>query len=174
MNKNLTCNQVSALINFYIEDKLNQRLREYVEIHLAKCPYCKSKIQELKNILAKYKNTPKRQAKTQPALTIDILGKISAYADNELNIEDNIKVKKMTISNPTARQELENIYKFKKAIQSSYEKTKNNNKFDYSKSIMNKMQNEYDYNTTYFYKLAALFAMILIAIICGFIYLYFY
>lgn len=27
MNKDLTCNQVSALINFYIEGKLNPRLK---------------------------------------------------------------------------------------------------------------------------------------------------
>ena len=32
MNKELTCQQVSALINFYIEDKLNPRLKEYVNL----------------------------------------------------------------------------------------------------------------------------------------------
>ena len=57
MNKDLTCNQVSALINFYLEGRLNQRLKEYVDVHLAKCPACRKKIEELQKILNKYKTT---------------------------------------------------------------------------------------------------------------------
>ena len=36
MNKDLTCQQVSALLNFYIENKLNPRLKEYINLHLEK------------------------------------------------------------------------------------------------------------------------------------------
>ena len=43
MKKELTCNQVSALINFYLENKLNPKLKEYVDKHLEKCPNCKKK-----------------------------------------------------------------------------------------------------------------------------------
>ena len=46
MNKDLTCNQVSALINFYIEGKLNPRLKKYVDLHLEKCQNCRKKIQD--------------------------------------------------------------------------------------------------------------------------------
>ncbi len=46
-NKELTCNQVAALINFYIEDKLNPRLKECIDNHLSKCPACRKKITEL-------------------------------------------------------------------------------------------------------------------------------
>ena len=174
MNKNLTCNQVAALINFYIEGKLNQRLKEYVDLHLSKCSHCKSKIQELKKILIKYKNIDKSEViKQSNSLDFETINKISAYADNELSQNDNIKIKKMTISNPNARLELEKIYKFKKALYSAYEKTKNDVRYDYSKNIIAKMQDGYDYSTTYFYKLAIVFTLLLIAIICGFIYLNF-
>ena len=172
MNKNLTCNQVAVLINFYIENKLNARLREYVDIHLAKCPRCKAKIQELKSVINKYNNIP-RQNNPESKFDYTLADKISAYADNELDTKDNIKIKKLTISNPTAKQELENIYKFKKIINSAYNRTKNNTKFDYSKSVITKLQDGFDYSTTYFYKLAIVFAMLLITIISGFIYLYF-
>ncbi len=172
MNKNLSCAQVAALINFYIENKLNDRVREYVDIHLSKCPHCKAKIQEMKALINKYNNTP-RQDKSMQKPDYKLVDNISAYADNELDSKENIKIKKLTISNPTARQELENIYKFKKVLNSAYNRTKNNSKFDYSKDVITRMQDGYDYSTTYFYKLAVVFAMLLITIISGFIYLYF-
>ena len=41
----------------------------------------------------------------------------------------NIKIKKIAISNPLARQDLENIYTFKKLLHNSFEKT---NRYTYS------------------------------------------
>jgi len=172
MNKNLTCNQVSALINFYIEGKLNPRLREYVDIHIAKCPACRKKIKELQKIFQTYKVQANAQ-NSEPALHPEFISNLSAYVDNELNSSENIKIKKMTISNPSARKELETMYKFKQIMHSAYEKTKNNTKFDYSKSIISGLNNESEYSTTYFYKLAGIFVLLITAIIAGFIYLYF-
>ena len=175
MNKDLTCHQVSALINFYIEGKLNPILREYIDLHIAKCPACKKKIEELKKILAKYNYSAQNnsQPKETSSLTAEARNKLSAYIDNELNSNENIKIKKMAISNQTARKELETMYKFKKIIHTAYEKTKNDSKFDYSKNVISKLQDTGEYTTTYFYKLAAVFVVLISAIIVGFIYLYF-
>lgn len=175
MNKELTCNQVSALLNFYIEGKLNPRLREYVNLHLAKCPHCKKKVEELTAILNKYKTLKSNVETNSPKenVNIELLNNLSAYIDNELNSNENIKVKKITISNPTARKELETMYKFKKIVHSAYEKTKNDSKFDYSKNVISQIQKIPDYTTTYFYKLAAMFVIIMLSIIGGFVYLYF-
>lgn len=176
MKKELTCNQVSALINFYLENKLNPKLKEYVDKHLEKCPNCKKKITELKNILSKYKvKTTQTDMCTEieQQLPQNFVYSLSAYIDNELNSNENIKIKKMTISNPTARKELETMYKFKKLLHSAYERTKSDSKYDYSKNIVNKLQDNYEYSTTYFYKLAAIFIILISAIIGGFIYLYF-
>ena len=166
---------MSALINFYIEGKLNPRLREYIDLHIAKCPACKKKIEELKKILAKYNYSAQNnsQPKETSSLTAEARNKLSAYIDNELNSNENIKIKKMAISNPTARKELETMYKFKKIIHTAYEKTKNDSKFDYSKNVISKLQDTGEYTTTYFYKLAAVFVVLISAIIVGFIYLYF-
>lgn len=174
MNKELTCNQVSALINFYLEGKLNHRLKEYVDKHLAKCPTCRKKIEELQKILKKYKiiNSNNYETNTDSQVNKEFLHKLSAYVDNELNTTENIRIKKMTISNPTARKELETMYKCKEIIHSAYNKTKNDSKFDYSKNIISKIQEPVDYTTNYFYKLAAIFVILIVAIIGGFIYLY--
>jgi len=174
MNKELTCNQVAALINFYIDGKLNPRLREYVNLHIAKCPACRKKIEELQKILSKFKQLRNDIPESnQEPLKIEFINNLSAYMDNELSTNENIKIKKMTISNPTARKELETMYNFRKIAHSAYEKTKNDSKFDYSKHILSQIQDSPDYTTTYFYKLAAVFVIILLTIVGGFIYLYF-
>lgn len=173
MNKDLTCNQVSALINFYIEGKLNPRLREYVNMHIAKCPACRKKIEELQKILNTFNAAKSAANVEQDKSSPELLSRLSAYVDNELNFDENIKVKKLTISNPAARKELETMYKFKKVMQSAYEKTKNDTKFDYSKTVLTRMQDESEYSTTYFYRLSAVFVVLILSIIAGFIYLYF-
>ena len=175
MNKELSCQQVAALINFYIEDKLNPRLKEYVNLHIEKCPKCRKKIEELRKILSKYKKRKEQKINNNTTYNLpeESKLKLSEYIDNELNTDENIKIKKMTISNPNARKELETMYNFRNAIHSAYEKTKNDNKFDYSKAIISQIQDTKDYTTNYFYKLATIFVMLITAIIAGFIYLYF-
>lgn len=174
MNKELTCQQVSALLNFYIEDKLNPRLKEYVNLHLSKCPKCRQKISDLKKILAKYSNpTTKKESQEEAKLPPKSYYSLSAYVDNELPQDETLKIKKMTISNPSARKELETMYKFRKIMHTAYEKTKNESHFDYSRNILSQLSETKDYSTDYFYKLTTIFVLLITAIIAGFIYLYF-
>lgn len=175
MNKELTCNQVSALISFYIKGKLNSKLKEYVDLHLERCPNCRKKITDLQNILKKFSKDPQTAPSQQQddIINYDFKNRLSAYVDNELNLRENIKMKKLTISNPNARKELENMYKFQKAMGNAYNKTKNDFKFDYSRDILHKLQEGKEYSTTFFYKLVAMFILLVTVIIGGFIYLYF-
>ncbi|MBP3820439.1 zf-HC2 domain-containing protein [bacterium] len=170
MNKNLTCSQVSALVNFYVEGKLNSTLSEYVNLHIKNCPHCKKKIEDLKKILVKYS---KNFELTQEYISKEFVDNLSAYVDNELNENENIRMKKMTISNPNARKELESMYTFQKLLHLAYQKTKNDYKMDYSKAIISRVNNINDYTTTYFSKIMILFAIIIFAIFAGFIFLYF-
>ena len=64
---------------------------------------------------------------------------MSAYLDNELSDEDTVRFKKFAIANPPVRKELENMYKIKNAINSSFEKTRNNFKEDFTKDIIVKL-----------------------------------
>lgn len=171
MNKELTCNQISALINFYLNGRLNPRLKQDFDKHLEKCIECRKKVEELQKIMSKFKAS-KIEQPPKEGMEMDFINNLSAYVDNELNANQNIKVKKMTISNPNARKELETMYKYKKILHSAYEKTKNDSKFDYSKTIVSKLQDSQDYTTNYFIKLSLGFVAIMMAIIGGFIYLY--
>lgn len=171
MNKELTCNQVNALINFYINGRLNPRLKQDFDNHLAKCPSCRKKIEELQKIMSKFKHSEVEQPEKEE-MQMDFINNLSAYVDNELNTNENIKIKKMTISNPNARKELESMYKYKRLLHSAYQKTKNDSKFDYSKTIVSKIQEPLDYTTNYFFKLSIGFVALIVAIIGGFAYLY--
>lgn len=174
MNKELTCNQVSALISFYIKGKLNSKLKEYVDLHLEHCPNCRKKITDLQNILKEFSKEPQQsQTPQDDVINYDFKNRLSAYVDNELNLKENIKMKKLTISNPNARKELEEMYKFQKAMGNAYNKTKNDFKFDYSRDILHKLQEGKEYTTNFFYKLVAMFILLVTVIIGGFIYLYF-
>ena len=175
MNKNLTCDQVLSLINFYIAGDLNDRLKDYVENHISHCRNCKKKVEDLKRILIKYENIKDEIIKehNEGILNPNFISSLSAYIDKELSPEDNIKIKKLTISNPSIRKQLEELYKYQKIIQSAYEKTKSGAKFDYSKGVIANVLNKNDYTTVYFNRLMILFSLLIISIVACFIYLYF-
>ena len=71
---------------------------------------------------------------------------LSAYIDNELSSEDNIKVKKFTINNKHARKELEDSYNIRKLMNNSFKKAKMNTKNDFSKVVMKNLQPDEAYS----------------------------
>ena len=178
MQHQLSCEQVIALLTFYTEDKLSKKLAQYVQEHLEICPECMEKYKHLKQILNKYvkiqneENKPVYNTKQYETFKSNL----SAYVDNELNDFENIKIKKIAISNPLARQDLESIYLFKKALHSSFEKTKSEMKSDYSKIITNQIQHENISRTSFdpFLRLTAVFFFMVTCIVAGLIkFLYF-
>ena len=143
MHQELTCNQVNALMSFYLEDRLNETLKEYVENHLKNCPKCQKRYRELYELLnKKIKKIPVEEDNSEQFKTqqyIEFKKNLSAYVDNELYDDENINIKKITISNPLARQDLEKIYTYKKLIHTAFEKTKNDIKEDYTKSVIDNL-----------------------------------
>ena len=173
MEYKLTCEQVSALLSFYTEEKLSAKLTEYVRLHLQSCPECMEKYIKMKNMLNKFMEIQNEEIEN-PYITKqyqDFKSNLSAYIDNELNDFESIKIKKIAISNPLARQDLENIYTFKKLLHTSFEKTKNEFKNDYSKNIICQIQNENheEKRIDPFIKLSAAFVLMLTFIVAGII-----
>ena len=162
MKKRLNCRQVDALINFYNEGCLTELLTKYVEEHLQTCPVCSAKY--LPPII---EESPINEENSYINEQYEIFkNNLSAYIDNELEDFENIKIKKISISNPLARQDLEDIYNFKRAMHTAYEKTKNDFKTDYSKSLIKEIEHV-NVNNIPFYKLAAAFFVMLIILMTG-------
>lgn len=176
MTANLTCTQVSALLSFYIDDKLSDQLKQFVEAHLEICPACRAKLDALKQMVNSLKEVHEKiaviKSKSEKEEEVEneeensqyevFRTNLSAYIDNELSDEENIKVKKYVISNAKARKDLENLYNLKKVLHASFDKAKNDVKEDYSKYILKRIDiQEEIYGPDSFAKVVALFIVIL-------------
>ena len=95
---------------------------------------------------------------------------MSAYLDSELSDDENVRFKKFAISNAYVRQELEDMYKVKNALNTSFEKTKNDFKEDFSKDIIVKLDME---DTVYMQepilKIASIFIFLFVFLSVGLI-----
>src|SRR5574344_863582 len=145
MKSKLTCSQVSALLSYYINDKLDDDLKQFISYHLGKCPICRAKYDALKDMLMSLEQIKENLASFNPIKVLADKGeremnlKISSYIDNELSDEENLRVKRNIISNPQAREKFENINTIRQMLQRDFEKTKNEAKFDYTRTIMSQL-----------------------------------
>ena len=156
----ITCSQVLALMNFYLEDKLTPKLKEYVDNHLNECPKCREIYMQ-----AQYP-IPCNDKEYQTKQYEEFKENLSAYIDNELDPHESIRMKKIAISNPMARKDLEDMYTFKKLMHNAFEVSKNELKTDYSKTILNSVNQT---NKDPFYKLVGAFTVMVTIILLGFL-----
>lgn len=176
--KKLSCEQISALLSFYAEGTLNLLLKKLVKEHLENCPDCMAEyvdmIEKCNNSAQPVKSNIEENYETKQYE--EFRANLSAYVDNELSSEENLKVKKIAISNPLARKDLENIYKFKNLLYDSFAKTRDSLKADYSKIVSGSLQKELkmDYIITPFYRLSTLFLAMIIFIVLGFLFLLYF
>ena len=144
---NISCSQFEALMHFYINDELKPNLVKAFESHMLSCSECREKYNTFKRIIEELRSSysilsnknicPKNNSSDKKS-TINTY--ISAYADNELDINENLKLKKIIITKPKARKQLENIYSLKELLKNSFEKTKPQE--DYSNKIINSVYNQ--------------------------------
>ena len=150
----LTCAQMDVLITFYIDGDLSTSLKKQVEEHMNSCASCRAKYDIVKsmifdikksfesenNISSKENSNYKTKTTSQQYRVFK--NNLSAYIDNELSNEDNIKIKKFTINNPQARKELEENYHIKKLMKDSFNKTKSDSRHDFSRSVLRQLELE--------------------------------
>lgn len=171
MQNELSCNQVISLMSFYVEDKLNSKLKEYVDEHLRNCPKCREVYMQSKKIVSHILSlTDNADSQYQTKQYEEFKHNLSAYIDNELNEHESIRIKKIAISNPLARKDLEDMYTFKRMLHSSFDKTKNEWKNDYSKLIINQLGiSNHNITKDSFGKIVWAFTAMITAIVLGFL-----
>ena len=148
----LTCSQMDVLLSFYINGDLSTSLKTQVEEHMSSCASCRAKFDIVKNMLEELKqdlkidNKASRLEKENHSITSEhyraFSENLSAYIDNELTNEENIKLKKFTINNSTARKDLENAYQLRKLMNDSLKKAKSESKQDFSKNVLKQLELE--------------------------------
>lgn len=168
MKNKITCKQVQAILPFYLKGRVNPALTEIIEEHLATCKQCKElylkafdECNDFAFIDAEVE--PVSEENNERFATKEYANfkkKLSAYLDSELEDSETIKIKKMTISNPLARKDLEDMYLFKRLLHSSFERTKENCKHDFSRLIVKKLDDQNFYQTDYFMKIGVILLFI--------------
>lgn len=152
----LTCAQMDVLISFYIDGDLSSALKAQVEEHMKNCATCRAKYDIIKSMISDLKNN--FDLESEPAATKPYSTKVtsqqyrlfkndlSAYIDNELPSDENIKIKKFTINNAQARQDLEDSYNIRKLLNDSFRKTKAEARHDFSKNVLRQLELEEEVN----------------------------
>ncbi len=145
----LTCAQVEMLLSFYFDGELKDNLKYKVEEHLKNCPICSAKYETLTKIFTGMResvaeigikqNTSDFSAGGSEYTSSDYKVNMSAYIDNELDNNENIKIKKLTINNKKARKYLEDSYALKHIINNAFEKSKNDMKYDFTKNVLHSL-----------------------------------
>lgn len=183
MSAELTCGQINGLLAFYIDDKLTENLKELVSKHLNICPACKEKFEALKSMILSLRDAyatisavgaERKQHMFESKQYQEFQNNLSAYVDNELSDMDNLKLKRYAISNPLARQDLDEMYHLERILANSFSKTKRSFRQDYAKEILKDLDlNEQIYSNGAFFKIAGIFMLIFVASIAFMIAMFF-
>jgi len=152
---NLTCAQMDVLLTFYIDNELSSSLKRQVEEHLDKCKTCRAKYEIIRSMIKDLQeNLNLKNQSNESSFDLEnntsqyqaFKTNLSAYIDNELSTEENIKIKKFTINNSKARKDLEENYHIRKLMNDSLKKTEIDSKVDFSKNIMRQLELEDEAN----------------------------
>ena len=140
----ITCLQMDVLLSFYVEGGLSRGLKEKVEAHLKKCPTCRAKYNIISSLYHDLQNSvyddEDFSTKVAPSREYNSFkNNLSAYVDNELSSDENVKIKKYAINNKKARKDLEDTYHIRRLMSDSFRKTKSESQPDFSKKILKQL-----------------------------------
>jgi len=164
MLKKITCKQVQAILPFYLKGRVNPLLCAMIEEHLSSCKKCKElymqAIDENQDLCMLSIDTTTKNEHYATKEYEKFKLKLSAYLDSELDDSESIKIKKITISNPLARKDLENMYQFKRLLHSSFNRTMEKCKLDFSKNIVKKLNNKQFVSSDYLLRITTVILII--------------
>lgn len=185
--ENPTCKKVISLLSLYIENKLDDEDRFFVENHFLKCSDCYQKYLEMKDIISnlhyEYEKLLDEFEKIETNKIFNIreyeafYKNISPYIDDELTYDESIKFRKYILKSKPARVELASAYGLKNNIKHSIADFKNNINVNFSRKIIKKLQDENKDSFEIVYKRAAILldfmisTLVIIAVYMSFTYL---
>lgn len=150
--EDLTCKKVTSMMSLYIDDRLNDEHKEFVENHFQKCPLCFQKYKDMKNIIENLKLSYEKILKQVEGIeTVNLFNireyekfynNLSAYIDNELTYEESIEVRKYLLKSKAARIDLRNSYNLESQIQDSISNFINNSNVNLSKKVIKALKEE--------------------------------
>ncbi len=143
----MACDQVTALLSYYIDGKVSAQITYFIEQHLKRCKTCRTRyevllkaITDIRDVKTQMENIELNKCVPVTANSITFSEKMSAYLDNELWDEESLRFRRYAIANPLVREELEGMFKVKNAMNTSFERTKSDLKEDFTKNVMDEVK----------------------------------
>ena len=179
MKNELICTKVISLLSLYIDGKLSQMQKEFVEEHLKNCTACREKYINLKKLLINLKNSYNTEVKkinNDNPLKIKeheyYQKNLSAYFDNELPFEDSVRMKKYIMKIPLAREELKLVYDLQKLLHKNLENTQKKMNNDFTRVITSKIyeKQKIEKLTNWTKTVALIFAFVICISLVGIVY----
>ncbi len=145
----MACSQVTALLSYYIDGKVSAQITYFIEQHLKRCRACRERYEVLLKAIKDIREVKTQIDSIEPKTCVPVSAysasfkeKMSAYLDNELSDEECLRFRRYAIANPPVRDELDGLFKVKNAMNTSFERTKNDLKEDFTKNVINEVKME--------------------------------
>lgn len=184
---NPLCKKVISMLSLYIENKLDNDDRLFIENHFLECSSCYQKYIEMKEIISnlhfEYEKLLNEFERIESNKMFNIreyemfYKNISPYIDDELCYDESIKFRKYLLKSKPARAELASAYGLKNNIRSSVAMFKDNLNINFSKKVMKKLLDENKDSFDNVYKRAAVVlgfmisALVIVSVYMGFNYI---
>ena len=150
MENNAICKKVSSMLSLYIDDKVTEEERYFIEEHLSECRECHKKYIYLKSLIKSLKDSYKQvmelalKKQKQESFSIreheKFLDNLSPYVDNELSALESYEFRKYLTKSKPAQKELKNTYLLQKKLRTTFEKTVQKADFDISAKVINELK----------------------------------
>lgn len=154
MDDKIICKKVSSMLSVYIDNKISDCERAFIEEHLANCENCYKKYTYLKSLIKSLKDSYKRilelSIKKQKRKTFCIkeheyfLENLSPYIDNELDAKDCYEFRKHLLKSKTAQNELKKTYLMQKEMRHAFNRIRKKTSFGISTRVMNSLKKTND------------------------------
>ncbi len=146
MENNAICKKVSSMLSLYIDDKVTEEERYFIEEHLSECRECHKKYIYLKSLIKSLKDSYKQvmelalKKQKQESFSIreheKFLNNLSPYVDNELSALECYEFRKYLTKSKPAQKELKNTYLLQKKLRTAFEKTSRNTDCNIAAKVM--------------------------------------
>ena len=132
MDNKIVCKRVSSMLSLYIDNKVTEHEKAFIETHLSVCESCYNKYVYLKSLIKSLKDSYRQimelSQKKQEQNNFSIrehekfMKNVSPYIDNELDAQECYEFRKYLTKSKAAQKELKTTYLLQKELKSSFDK----------------------------------------------------
>lgn len=162
MDNKIVCKRVSSMLSLYIDNKVTEHEKAFIETHLSVCESCYNKYIYLKSLIKSLKDSYRQimelTQKNQNTNNFNIrehekfVQNVSPYIDNELETQECYEFRKYLTKSKTAQRELKKAYLMQKELRNSFNKIQKKATGAISRNVIKSLKaSQFNNKTTFFH-----------------------